>query len=229
MDAERLRKKAIEKGVLNPNQKLSDDQAYQLIFAPGFSTKAEVTDVSGRGVGMDVVKTNIEKLQGEILIETTLGKGSCFTIRLPLTLAIIEGMTVQLANERYVVPLSHVHESVRPTASDVKFTSGAGEILLLRGENLPLYRLSALLQKPAEKPTEDCIAIVVRLGKQPFAVLVDDILGHQQVVIKKLGNEVQSLRGFSGSAILGDGRPALILEFAELVNRSRPLERQRSA
>jgi two-component system chemotaxis sensor kinase CheA len=165
------------------------------------------------------VRTNIERLQGEILIETAIGKGSCFTIRLPLTLAIIEGMTVQLAEERFVLPLSHVHESVRPTKADVKFTSGVGEILLLRGENLPLYRLSNLLGKTAAKQTEDSIAVVVRTSKQPFAVLLDDILGHQQIVIKKLGSEVQHLKGFSGSAILGDGKPALILELAELVNR----------
>lgn len=220
LDPEQLRAKAIEKGVLPPNRALSEQEAYQLIFASGFSTKVQVTDVSGRGVGMDVVKTNIERLKGDIHIETELGKGTCFRIRLPLTLAIIDGLVVTTGNARYVIPLAHVHESVRPAKEDLHHVTGMGDVFALRGENLPLYRLSSLLGAKADaKPASDCIAIVVRTLAHPFAVLVDDILNQTQVVIKKLGDENARLVGFSGSAILGDGKPALILELAELISK----------
>lgn len=224
LDPEKLKNKAIEKGILRPGVSLTDAEAYALIFAPGFSTKQEVTDVSGRGVGMDVVRTNIEALQGDIQIQTELGKGTCFKVRLPLTLAIIDGMIVRLGTERYVIPLSHVHETVSPSPTDVKFATGMGEVFLLRGDSLPLYRLSQLLgRKGHERPASESTAIVVRIGSQPFAVLIDEIIGHVQVVIKQLGSEHDAIRGFSGSAILGDGRPALILELPELSQRAKPL------
>ena len=216
ISANRLRKKAEEKGILADGSKLSDQDAIMLIFHPGFSTKAEVTEVSGRGVGMDVVKTNIEALQGEVTVTTEEGKGSLFRISLPLTLAIIDGMIVQSGPNRYVVPLNHVHESMKPGPGDLQKTTGMGEVLLLRGENLPVFRLSRVLG--ARRPeTQEQIAIIVRTDVKPFAFLVDDILGQHQVVIKKMGAELAGLKGFSGSAILGDGRPALILEMPELV------------
>ncbi len=221
LDPAKLIAKAVEKGILKPGAQLSDREAYNLIFASGFSTKTEVTDVSGRGVGMDVVKTNIEAIQGDIQISTEINKGTTFTIRLPLTLAIIDGMIVKTAQDRFVIPLSHVHESVRPAPEDVHYVSGMGDIYTLRGENFPLYRLSKLLNPSSVVPSHwDGIAIVVRTQAQPFAVLVDDIIGQQQVVIKQLGAEHQANRGFSGSAILGDGRPSLILELPDLVNRA---------
>ncbi|MBS1962306.1 MAG: chemotaxis protein CheA [Bdellovibrionales bacterium] len=218
LDPAKLRAKAVEKGIVPANRALSDQEAYQLIFASGFSTKAQTTDISGRGVGMDVVRTNIERLKGDIHIETELGKFTCFKIRLPLTLAIIDGMVVTAENARYVIPLAHVHESVRPAKEDLHFVTGMGDVFSLRGENLPLYRLSGLLgTKGTPRPAPDCIAIVVRTLKHPFAILVDDILNQTQVVIKKLGAEHSRLVGFSGSAILGDGKPALILELPELL------------
>jgi two-component system chemotaxis sensor kinase CheA len=225
LDPEKLKKKAIEKGILNPGVTLSDKDAYQLIFASGFSTKAEVSDISGRGVGMDVVKTNIESLQGSIEIDTTLRKGTCFRVRLPLTLAIIDGMVIRSENERFVIPLTHVHETVQPDTVGVHSFTGMGEILALRGENLPLYRMSKLLgRKSSEKKANEGIAIVVRTQDTPFSVLVDDILGQYQVVIKQLGHEHRFLKGFSGSAILGDGCPALILELPELIaKQNKPL------
>ncbi|RYZ98255.1 MAG: chemotaxis protein CheA, partial [Proteobacteria bacterium] len=142
ISASRLRKKAVEKGILSEAaaQNLSEQEAIHLIFHPGFSTKVEVTEVSGRGVGMDVVKTNIESLQGEVNVTTVEGQGSLFRISLPLTLAIIDGMIVRSGNQRYVVPLNHVHESMKPGAKDLHKTAGMGEMLLLRGENLPVYR-----------------------------------------------------------------------------------------
>jgi two-component system chemotaxis sensor kinase CheA len=219
IDGKRLTEKAIEKGILKPGTELPEHEAIRLIFHPGFSTKAQVTEVSGRGVGMDVVKTNIESLQGEVQVETVLGQGTTFKVVLPLTLAIIDGMVVQNAGCRFVVPLSHVHETLKPAPEDVKETTGMGEVLLLRGENLPLYRLNKLLgdRKAAEKRASEQIAMVIRYSKQPFAVLVDDVLGQQQVVIKEVGKEIQGLKWMSGSAILGDGKPAIIIEMNELV------------
>ncbi len=223
IDRDKLKAKAIERGILPADAKLEPHEAIQLIFHPGFSTKAQVTEVSGRGVGMDVVKTNIEALQGEVLVETELGKGTTFKVLLPLTLAIIDGMVVQNDGCRFVVPLSHVHETLRPGEKDLHQTTGIGEVLLLRGENLPLYRLNSLLGlKRLEKETvREQIAMVIRYTGQPFAVMVDDILGQQQVVIKEVGTEIQNLKWMSGSAILGDGKPAIILEMNELVKPSR--------
>jgi two-component system chemotaxis sensor kinase CheA len=218
----RGKKKAIEKGILKPGTTMAEADAVKLIFAPGFSTKEQVTEVSGRGVGMDVVRTNIEALQGQIMIDTQVGRGTTMKIVLPLTLAIIDGMVVRSEQDRFVIPLSHVHESVRPSEADIQHNTGVGEILKLRGENLVLYRLSTMLGRKVANPAKawDCIALVIRVQGKPFAVLVDDILGQQQVVIKKLGGEMNNVKGFSGSAILGDGKPSLILELMELVTRA---------
>ena len=222
MDANRLRAKAAEKGLLKPGTTLSDRDAYQLIFHSGFSTKQNVSDVSGRGVGMDVVKTNIESLSGEIQIETELGKGSCFRIRLPLTLAIIDGMVIRSLQERYIIPLSQVHESLRPDVKDIHYVSGLGEVLSLRGENLPLLRLRSILTPSAPAlGANECTVIVCRPDGNAFAVMVDDIIGQHQVVVKQLGQEHANLKGFSGSAILGDGRPALIIELSEISKKAR--------
>lgn len=218
--AEKLKQKALEKGILKPGQTLTEQEAIHLIFHPGFSTKAQVTEVSGRGVVMDVVKTNIEQMSGEVLVETVANQGSTFKIILPLTLAIIDGMIVKIGADRFVIPLSHVHESVKPAPDDIKRMTGVGEVLLLRGENLPLFRLSKHLRLAGNQTTlpNEKIAIIVRIGPKPFAVMVDDIIGQHQVVIKKIGAEIQYLSGYSGSAILGDGKPALILELPELLS-----------
>ncbi len=221
LDPEKLKNIATQKGILKPGAVLTEKEAYNLIFAPGFSTKAEVTDISGRGVGMDVVRTNIQELNGEIQIESEIGTGTTFKIFLPLTLAIIDGMVIKLGDERFVIPLSHVHESVKPNIEDIKFTTGMGEVFMLRGENLPMYRLSHLLGRKSNLESHEMIAVVVRTGEIPFAILIDDIIGQYQVVIKQLGPEVQGIRGISGSTILGDGRPALILEPVDLVKRDR--------
>jgi two-component system chemotaxis sensor kinase CheA len=239
LDALKLKAKAIEKGVIRANQELSDKECYNLIFAPGFSTKSEVSDISGRGVGLDVVKTNVEKLlHGEVQIETELGKGTCFRILLPLTLAIIDAMIVELwerqagtANdkgrgkfERYVIPLGQVFETLKPDRENVHFATGMGTVLSLRGEELPLYPLSLLLgQRAKPRAPWEMIAMVVRDGERPFAILVDDIIGQQQVVVKRLGHDVHGLQGFSGGAILGDGKAALILDLVELVGRAKSL------
>lgn len=212
-----IRDKAIEKKVITANSNLSDDELVNLIFHPGFSTKAEVSEISGRGVGMDVVKTNIEKLSGEVKVVTELGSGSVFKVVLPLTLAIIEAMVTQIGEERYIIPLGQIHESLSPTPDLVHYVNGVGECLKLRGQVIPMFRISSALQRPMkEKAIHDQIAIIVNSEDKNFAVLVDDILHQQQVVIKKLGDEIKNQKGFMGSSILGDGRPAFILDLIEL-------------
>ncbi|MFN7262408.1 MAG: chemotaxis protein CheA [Pseudobdellovibrionaceae bacterium] len=225
----KIRQKAIEKGIIKATAQMTDKECINLIFAPSFSTKEQVTDVSGRGVGMDVVKTNIEALQGEISIDSKVGVGSTFRISLPLTLAIIDGMVVRCGDEKFVIPLTHVHESLKPGAEDLKQTTGLGEILLLRGENLPLYKLAQHFTRKVSSSAEEMIAIVVRSGREPFAILVDDIIGQYQVVIKQLGPELGHLKGVSGSTILGDGKPALIVEPNDLIKKTRSNDLRRSA
>lgn len=229
IDPQKIKAKAIEKGIVKSTAQLSDKECINLIFAAGFSTKEQVTDVSGRGVGMDVVRTNIEDLQGEITIDSKVGQGSVFRISLPLTLAIIEGMVVRCGAERFVIPLNHIHESLRPEEKDIQFNTGFGDLLLLRNENLPLYNLGLLFGRKSEGKKSEMIAIVIRTGKDPFAFLVDDIIGQFQVVIKQLGPELAHLRGVSGSTILGDGKPALIVEPEDLVKKSSFSEKRRTA
>lgn len=219
LDPARLQKKALEKGLIKPDLVLSDKEAYQLIFLPGFSTKEQVTDVSGRGVGMDVVRTNIQDLSGEIEIDSKLGEGTVFRIYLPLTLAIIDGMVVTQENHRFVIPLTHVHETLQPTAAQIQTNSSLGQVLLLRGENLPMVRLGDYFGIGASMDVTKMIAMVIRSGPQPFAILVDDIVGQFQVVVKQLGPELQHYKGVSGSTILGDGKPALIIEPLDLRHR----------
>lgn len=216
-----IREKAIEKNVISANQHLSDEDLVNLVFHPGFSTKSEVSEISGRGVGMDVVKTNIEKLSGEVKIHTEVGKGSTFRVVLPLTLAIIEGMVTKIGDERYIIPLAQIYESLSPTKEIIHHVNGVGECLNLRGQVLPLMRVSKALGRTAkERPATEQIAIIVNSEERNFAVLVDDITHQQQVVIKKLGEEITNQKGFMGSSILGDGRPAFILDLIELYSGS---------
>jgi two-component system chemotaxis sensor kinase CheA len=217
INADIIREKAIEKKVISPNSNLSPDELVNLIFHPGFSTKAEVSEISGRGVGMDVVKTNIEKLSGEVKVITEVGKGSTFKVVLPLTMAIIEAMVTKVEEERYIIPLSQIYESLSPTPDLVHHVNGVGECLKIRGEVIPLFKISKALQRNVkEKPISEQIAIIVNDEDKSFAVLVDDILHQQQVVIKKLGVEIKNQKGFMGSSILGDGKPAFILDLIEL-------------
>lgn len=222
-----LKQKAIEKRIIKPEQVLTDSECYQLIFAPGFSTKEAVTDISGRGVGMDVVRTNISDIGGEITIQSELDQGTTFLISLPLTLAIIDSMVVTYATQKFVMPLSHVHESLKPTANMITNSTELGDIITLRGEPIPLYRLGDFFGLPTPKEQSNLIAMVVRSGSQPFALLVEDILGQNQVVIKQLTPELSHIKGISGLTILGDGKPSFILEPADLIKRkitkSKPL------
>lgn len=219
LDPEKLKKKATEKGILRPGATLGDKEAFDLIFAPGFSTKEQVTDVSGRGVGMDVVRTNITELGGEISISSELGKGTTFKVVLPLTLAIIESMVVTYSDRRFVIPLGSVHETLQANDKQIQNTTGLGDILMLRGENMPLFRLGDFFAIKSNTPANQMIAMVFRTGPKPFALLVDDIIGQYQVVTKQLSPDLGVIKGVSASTILGDGKPALILEPQDLLQR----------
>jgi two-component system chemotaxis sensor kinase CheA len=213
LDRDRILQKAIEKGLVAENQRLSDSEIYSLIFAPGFSTAKAVTDVSGRGVGMDVVRRNVEALQGNILIRTQLGKGTTFTIRLPLTLAIMDGLMVGLGDDVYILPLLSVVESFRPRAKDVHLLAGQGEVVTVRGEVVPLLRLYQLLGRPG-RVTDPCAGLVVLVEDQgkKYALLVDELLGQMQAVVKSLDANFRRIEGLAGATILGDGRVAMILD-----------------
>lgn len=220
IDLARVRAKAIDNGLVRPDVVLTDEQITNLIFAPGLSTKTVVTDISGRGVGLDVVKTNIARLQGSISVQSVQGKGSTFIIHLPLTLAIIEGMVVRSVDERFVIPMHQIHETLRPGQQDISTIGEKSQTIALRGETLPLFRLDRLLGRPAKTTGApwEAIMLIVRGGKvPPFALQVDDIINQQQIVIKRLGREIRDSVGLSGAAILGDGKAALIIDLVELV------------
>lgn len=204
-------------GLVGPEAELSEAEIHNLIFQPGFSTATEVSDVSGRGVGMDVVKRNVAKLRGRVEVYSTEGQGTTFVLKLPLTLAIIEGLIVCVGQERYVIPIYAVREMFRPTPEMLSSLHGKGEMVLVRGRLLPLVRLHAIfgVQPRTTDPTQALVLVTESLG-QPFCLMVDELMGKQEVVIKSLGQALSQLPGFSGGAILGDGRVGLILDVENL-------------
>ena len=215
IDPEKIRQKAVQKGIIDERSSLSAEEIIQFIFHPGFSTKEQVTEVSGRGVGMDVVKTNIEALGGQVKVMSKMGEGSSFKIMIPLTLAIIEGLVVSSNDQKYVIPLSQIFELTRVETKSIERFTGAADLFTLRGEVIPLFNLNQKLgAKPVERDNQ--IVIIIRgLGK-PFGVSIDDALNQQQIVIKKLGEDLKGKDGVMGSAIMSDGRPSLILDIFEL-------------
>ena len=222
LDRERIIEKAISKGLIESAAKMSDSDIFNLIFAPGFSTADKVTDVSGRGVGMDVVRRNIDTLRGRIEIESTQGQGTQFTVRLPLTLAVTDGMLVRVGPERYIIPTTGIFKSFRPEREALSTIAGRGEMVRLHDEILPIFRISTLfnVSSAVHDPCEALI-VVVASGDQRVALLVDELLGQQQVVAKSLGDGVGKIEGVSGAAILGDGRIGLILDTGELLQLAR--------
>ncbi len=219
LDRDRILAKARERGLIKPDAILTEEETFALIFAPGFSTAEKVTDVSGRGVGMDVVRRNIEKLRGKIEIRSVAGQGTTFTIVLPLTLAIIDGMLVGVGTDRYIIPTLSVRESFRPRPGMVTTVHERGEVVSVRGRLTPLLRLGQHLGTPyrAVDPTEGII-VVVESGDVARGLLVDELLGKQEIVIKNLGATFQKQDLLAGAAILGDGRVGLILDVDTLVN-----------
>jgi two-component system chemotaxis sensor kinase CheA len=222
LDRDRILAKARERGLIKPDATLTEEETFALIFAPGFSTAEKITDVSGRGVGMDVVRRNIEKLRGKIEIRSVAGQGTTFTIVLPLTLAIIDGMLVGVGEDRYIIPTLSVRESFRPRPGMVSTVHERGEVVSVRGRLTPLLRLGLYLGTPcrAVDPTEGII-VVVESGDAARGLLVDELLGKQEVVIKNLGETFRQQNILAGAAILGDGRVGLILDVDTLVNCQR--------
>lgn len=224
LNRDKIIKKAMDKGIYTPDRDpadIPDSEIYNLIFLPGFSTAEQVTDISGRGVGMDVVRRNIEALRGKIDIRSTPGKGSVFMMRLPLTMAIIDGMVVRVGTQRYVIPTLAIERSFRPKPSELHTVTERGELVMVRGDLLPIYRLNHVLGlQEGINTLTDALLIVLEANGSRCCVSVDEIIGQQQVVIKNLGEAVGSIRGVSGGAILGDGRVALILDVAGIVRQA---------
>lgn len=217
LNREAILAKATERGLVPPGQTLSPEKIDHLIFEPGFSTAATVTEISGRGVGLDVVKQTITRLRGKIDIHSKTGEGCRFLLRLPLTLAIIDGMVVRVGSERYIVPTVGVKETLRPEPQDHFTVQGQGELIRVREQLMPLVRLHRLFEVGnREVPPSEALVMVVEHEGGQRALLVDDILGKQEIVIKSLGHFFKNLEGLAGGTILGDGRVGLILDLAGL-------------
>jgi len=222
LDREAIIAKAVETGFISESEKktrvFGDRELFNLIFEPGFSTAKVVSEVSGRGVGMNVVKTNIEALRGQIEIQSSTGKGSTFRMSLPLTLAIIDGMVVRVGEEKYVMPTVAIVRSVRPASKDITTVFRKGEMLILQGKLIPLFRLADMFRIPgAEKDPVRAIVMVVEDSGQYAGILIDELIGSQQIVIKTLGESLRNIPGISGSAIMPNGRVGLILDVGGLV------------
>ncbi|MBI3602819.1 MAG: chemotaxis protein CheA, partial [Nitrospirae bacterium] len=222
LNREKILAKAVAQGLIGDADKLTDEQIWPLIFRPGFSTAEKVTDVSGRGVGMDVVKRNIEELGGTVTIKTEAGKGTTFTLKLPLTLAIIDGLTVRVGLETYIVPLLSVVESIQPQAASVKTVVGKGEVVNVRGTYHLVVRLAEAfgVKADAADPAQAILVILETEGER-VAVMVDELLGQQQVVIKSLEKNFQKVEGLAGATILGDGTVGFILDVRGLIELAR--------
>ena len=226
LNTERIRQKAVAQGVISDDATLSPDEIHELIFRAGVSTAEKVTEISGRGVGMDVVRRNIEAQRGRIEIQTTPGAGTTFLIKLPLTLAIVEGLLLRTGDQRFVLPTFCIRESLRPTRDQVHSFQGRRRVIQVRDSLLPMIHLSELFGHtgPLPEPWEATVVVIDDNGRR-IALMVDELLGKQEVVIKALGSSFSQVRGVAGGAILADGRVGLILDAGGLVSlMDRPLE-----
>jgi two-component system chemotaxis sensor kinase CheA len=217
LECEKILAKARQKGLIQDGTRLSESETLRLILEPGFSTAAQVSDISGRGVGMDVVRKQVEKLRGRIEIRSQAGQGATFLLKLPLTLAIIDGLVVTTGQQRYIVPLFAVSEMFRPTPDAMFTVQNRQEMALVRGRLFPVLRLYKRfgLTPRTEDPSQ-ALLILAESEAQPFCLMVDDLIGKQEVVIKSLGEGLGKVPGVAGGAILGDGRVALILDMGGL-------------
>jgi two-component system chemotaxis sensor kinase CheA len=220
LNRERILNKAIERGVTTANATHTDEEIFNFIFAAGFSMAEKITDLSGRGVGLDVVRRNIERLRGQVTISSTLGKGTRFKITLPLTLAIIDGLIVKVGEERFIIPTLSVRESFRLQPEMITRVQNRAEVVSVRGRLIPLLRLQEMFAiKSGEKDAAEGIVIVVQAGARLRCLLVDGLLHKQEVVIKNLNDMmVHKNHSLAGAAILGDGQVGLILDVNALVN-----------
>jgi two-component system chemotaxis sensor kinase CheA len=213
----KILRKAVEKGLVSAGTQLTEAEIFNLIFHPGFSTAEKITDVSGRGVGMDVVRKHVQKLRGRIDVLSRLGEGTTFLLKLPLTLAIIDGLVVGVGEQRYIVPIFAVREMLKPPEDSISTLQGRQEMALVRGSLLPLVRLHQRFGvKPRFENPWDSLLIVSESGGRQFCLMVDELIGKQEVVIKSLGETMANIAGVAGGAILGDGRVGLILDLEGL-------------
>ena len=221
LDRKKILAKARERGLIQEGVQLTDKEICNLIFEPGFSTADKVSDISGRGVGMDVVRKQIMKMRGRIDIESEPGKGATFYLKLPLTLAIIDGLVVGVGEERYIVPIYVVKEMFRPKAEAVFTIEGRREMILVRGTLLPVTRLyNTFGVEPRTTDISKSVVVVAESGERHFCLMVDEVVGKQEVVIKSLGETFKQVQGVAGGAILGDGRVGLILDMDGLFGGS---------
>jgi len=221
LNKEKIRKKAIENGLIDESEELPDSKIYELLFQPGFSTAEKVTDVSGRGVGMDVVKKNIQALGGVVEVSTVAGQGTTFSIRLPLTLAILDGQLIRVGEQTYIVPLISIIESLQIEKNSINSVAGKADLYKLRDEYIPVIRLyEAFDIQPDSRSLENGLLVVVEGDGHKAGLFVDDLLAQQQVVIKSLETNYKKVEGLSGATILGDGRVALIVDVAGVIRVS---------
>ena len=219
IDAEVIRRKAVEKGLFTQDEvdRMDDADAVRIIFLPGFSTAEKISDISGRGVGMDVVRSKIESLSGHVDVETHVNEGSVFKIKLPLTLAIIQAMLVKVQEEVYAIPLGSIDSTINIQPEEIK-TVQNHEVIVLRGEIIPIIRMEQTLFVPHVKDSDETFVVVVHAGESKAGIVVDKLIGQQEIVIKTLGNLFMGLKMFSGATVLGDGRVALILDVATMLS-----------
>ena len=217
IDPEKVKRKAVERGLITPEEaaNLSDEEAINLIFLPGFSTADKVTDVSGRGVGMDVVKEVVKSMNGSISVQTEVGKGTTFILKLPISMAIIQALLIRVEDETYAIPINNILETIEVDPSILK-TVGGKPVIVLRGEIIPVIMLHELFGLPAPQ-VDRFPAIIVDHGAQKVAIGVDELLHKRDIVIKSLGKFLSNVRGFAGATILGDGSVVLIIDIGGLL------------
>ena len=218
LDRQKILAKAIDQGLVEAGRELSDSEIFALIFQPGLSTSERITDVSGRGVGMDVVKRGIESIRGRIDVSSRPGHGSTFAMRMPLTMAITDAMLLRVGNERFLLPTVSIEHSFKPVAGAVSTVTNQGEMVMLRGDLVPLFRLHELFNiSDAIHDPYQALSIIIESNGRRCALMVDELLGQQQVVVKSLGQFVGQIPGVEGAGILGDGRVGLILDASGMI------------
>lgn len=218
LDKKKIRKSALKKGLIRNDFSSSEEDIYNLIFEAGLSTSEKITETSGRGVGMDVVRSNIEALRGHITINTAKDKGTSYKIKLPLTLAIIDGMSIVVGNENFIIPINSIIEFYQPSAEEIKSVAGSGESVCIRGEYLNFFRLSKLfnIENKVLDPTKG-ILVILKDDRKKVCLLVDKILGQQQAVVKSLEDNYVNVPGLAGATILGNGKVAMIIDVSSLM------------
>jgi two-component system chemotaxis sensor kinase CheA len=228
IDVDAVRKKAIDRGVIHPNKQLSDVEAFNLIFDPGFSTAKEITNVSGRGVGLDVVKRQIEKLNGTVTVWSEKGNGTRFTIKIPLTLAIIQGLLVRVGKEMYAIPITSVIDSHRIKPSEIKMIDNY-EVFNVREDVVSLIRLSRLFKIPVNENPDYHYVVIVGTSERKMGLIVDSLIGEEDVVIKPLRDHFTNSPGIAGANITGDGKVSLIIDVSQLLELGLRREKEERA